>query len=387
MPDRRELDRRQFVEVMGALGAMAFLAGCGGIEGEADRAEERRRAEPEDVNHPKTDFDRLTFANWPLYIDKKVLRDFEKEYGAKVRYTEEIDSNEGFFGKVRQPLSAGQDIKRDLIVLTDPFAARMVRLAYVQKYDRDNVPNAENLQPGLRSPSWDPEREYSLPWQSGMTVIGINRGKVKREIRSIADMFDPEFKGRVGMFNDARDAVNFILLRDGKKPEDATIDDILAAIEALEEEKQKGQIRRFHGNGYTQDLTQGNFWLCQAYSGDIIQLQADNPEVDFVFPEEGATIWTDNMQIPVTSKNQYAAETMMNYVYDPEVAATIAAYVNYVTPVVGAKEVLAERDPELTENQLIFPNEETLANLHPYVTVDEEEDRRMTDAMAAVVGT
>jgi spermidine/putrescine transport system substrate-binding protein len=338
------------------------------------------------VSHPKTQFTNLNFSNWPLYIDKKVLKDFEKQFGAKVKYTEEINENEEFFGKIRQPLAAGQDIKRDIIVVTDPLAARMVRLGYVQPLDKKNIPNAKNLQPSLQDPSWDPGRKHSLPWQSGMTVIGYNKSKVGREITSFNDLFDPKFKGRVSMFSDARDAVNFMLLRKGVKPEDAKIADILKAIEDLDAENRKGQIRRFTGNDYTTDLTKGNLWLCQAYSGDLIQLQADNPDIAYAIPEEGATIWTDNMEMPSTTKNQYAAETMMNYVYDPEVAAKIAAYVNYVTPVVGAREVLEKQDPKLAQNQLIFPDDATLSKLHPFVTVNEDEERQMNEAMQAVVG-
>jgi spermidine/putrescine transport system substrate-binding protein len=381
--------RRAFVQRLGAVGVAlsgtsAFLAACGGIEGEADKRQ--AASTPAAVNHPKVDFDRLNFSNWPLYIDKKVLKDFEKKYGAQVKYTEEINDNEEFFGKIRQPLASGTDIKRDLVVVTDWMAARMVRLGYVQPLDKKNIPNAKNLQPTLQNPQWDPGRKLSLPWQSGMTALGYNKAKVGREVRSLNDLFDPEFKGRVSLFTDARDVVNFMLLRKGKKPEDATLDDVLAAIEEADAENRKGQIRRFTGNDYTGDLTKGNLWICQAYSGDMVQLKADNPDLEFVIPEEGATIWTDNMQIPVTSQNQYAAETMMNYVYDPPVAARIAAYVNYVTPVVGAKEELIKEDPKLAENELIFPSEETLATLHPYVNLNEDEERQMNEAMQAVIG-
>ena len=384
------LSRRDFMQRAGAAGfaisgAGGLLAACGGIEGESAK----RTATPSAtaaVNHPKVPFERLDFANWPLYIDKQVIKDFEAETGAKVKYVEEINDNEEFFGKIRQPLASGDDIKRDIIVLTDWMAARLVRLSYVQEIDKKNIPNASNLQPGLASPKWDPERRFSLPWQSGMTAIGYDKKKVGREITSYEDMFDPEFKGRVSMLSDARDAANFLLLRAGKKPEDSTIDDVLAAIEEIDKLNRDGQIRRFTGNDYTTELTKGNVWIAQAYSGDMVQLKADNPDLEFVIPEEGATIWTDNMMIPVSSENQYAAETMMNFVYDPEVAAKVAAEVNYVTPVKGAREALEASDPELAANELIFPSDETLAKLHPYVDLTEEEEKRMNEAMQAVVG-
>jgi spermidine/putrescine transport system substrate-binding protein len=243
-----------------------------------------------------------------------------------------------------------------------------------------------NLVGDLRKSPYDPHRDYTVPWQSGATGIGYDPRKTGREIKSFKDMFDPKFKGRVSFFSDPRDATNFILLMQGKDPATAKIDDILAAIEVIDKANRSGQIRRFTGNDYTQDLTKGNLWVAQVYSGDIIQLQADNPDLKFVIPEEGATIWSDNMLIPAKAQDPYAAEVYMNYVYDPEVAAKIAAYVNYVTPVKGAKEVLMKSDPKLASNQLIFPDDATLAKLHPFVNLNEDEERQMNEAMQAVVG-
>jgi len=385
-----ELDRRAFLQRATAMGltlssASALLSACGGIEGEGGD-KPSAKSTPEAVKHAKTAITALTISNWPLYIDKKTIKEFDEETGGKTTYKEDVNDNEEFFGKVRQQLAKGQDIGRDIMVLTDWMAARNVRLGYLEPLDKANIPNIKNLQPGLADPTWDPGRRYSLPWQSGMTAIGYNKAKTGREITSMADFFDPEFKGRVSLLSDAREAVNVVLLRDGKKPEDAKIDDVLAAIEEIDEANRSGQIRRFTGNDYTTDLTKGNLWIANAYSGDMIQLQADNPDLDFVIPEEGATLWTDNMLMPKNAQHYYAAETFMNYVYDPANAAQIAAYVNYVTPVVGAKEELAKTDPETAENQLIFPSDETLAQLHPYVDLTEDEERQMNEAMQAVVG-
>jgi spermidine/putrescine transport system substrate-binding protein len=377
------LSRRELVRRAGAAGLALSVAGCGGIESGANKKKPPAAA----VSHPKEPLDQLSISNWTLYIDKKVNKDFVKEFGVKgFKYTEDVNDNEEFFGKIRQPLAQGQDIGRDIVVLTDWMAARMVRLGYLEPLDKKNIPNAENLQPALADPQWDPGRKYSLPWQSGMTALGYNRAKTGREIKAYKDVFDPKFKGRVSLLSDGRDASNLVLMRDGIKPEDATIDDVLAAIEEIDKANRAGQIRRFTGNDYTQDLTKGNLWISQAYSGDLIQLQADNPDLEFVIPEEGGTLWTDNMLMPAEATNPYAAEVYMNYVYDPEVAARIAAWVNYVTPVVGAKEALMKSDPKLAENQLIFPSDETLANLHPYVNLDEDEERQMNEAMQAVVG-
>jgi spermidine/putrescine transport system substrate-binding protein len=386
-----DYDRRAFLQRATAAGltlssASALLSACGGIDSEGGDKGTDAKSTPEAVKHAKTAITALTISNWPLYIDKKTVKQFDAKHGGKTEYNEDVNDNEEFFGKVRQQLADGQDIGRDIMVLTDWMAARCVRLEYLEPLDKANIPNAKNLQPGLADPTWDPGRRYSLPWQSGMTAIGYNKKKTGRELKSMNDYFDPAFKGRVSLFTDARDSANAILLRDGKKPEDATIDDVLAAIEEIDKASRSGQIRRFTGNDYTTDLTKGNLWVAMAYSGDMIQLKADNPDLEFVIPEEGATIWTDNMLMPANAQHYYAAETFMDFVYDPKIAAQIAAYVNYVTPVVGAKEELAKSDPETAENQLIFPNEETLANLHPYVDLNEDEERQMNEAMQAVVG-
>jgi spermidine/putrescine transport system substrate-binding protein len=383
------VSRRVFMRRIGATGltltgASTLLAACGGIEGQGAKQASKT---PQAAKHAKTSLDNLHVSNWPLYIDKKVNKAFVKKFNAKgFKYTEEINDLEEFFGKIRPALAAGDDTGRDLVVLTDWMAARMIRLGYLEPLDKDNIPNFKNLVDSLAHPQWDKDRTYSLPWQSGMTAIGYNRQKTGRDLHTINDLFSPEFKGRVSMLSDPRDAVNMILLRDGKKPEDATIDDVLAAIEELDKLNRSGQIRRFTGNDYSNDLANGNLYACQAYSGDIIQLQADNPNLKFVVPEEGGTLWSDNMLIPAHAQHPYAAEVYMNYVYDPVVQAKIAAYVNYFPPVKGTKEELAKTDPEMADNELIFPSDETLAKLHPYVNLNEEEERRMNEAMQAVVG-
>jgi spermidine/putrescine transport system substrate-binding protein len=381
------LSRRQVLRRLGAAGitfssAGTLLAACGGTEG----TNKNDPAEAASGNHPKTQIDELNFSNWQLYIDKKTIPDFEKEYGAEVKYTEEINDNEQFFGKVRQQLQRGDSIDRDIVVLTDWMAARWVRADWVEPKDKDNIPNEKNLQDNLKSPKFDPTRSYTLPWQSGMTAIGYNRAKTGRELTSIDDLFDPEFKGRVSMLSDPFDSAGLVLLSMGIDTADATIDDVMAAIEKIDEENRKGQIRRFTGNDYTGDLTRGNLWVSVAYSGDLIQLQADNPDLEFVIPEEGALLWTDNMMMPQKPPNPYAAETMMNYVYDPKVAAQIAAYVNYVTPVKGAQEELAKSQPKLAEDPLIFPADDDRAKLQPYVTLAPEDELTMFEEMQKVAG-
>jgi spermidine/putrescine transport system substrate-binding protein len=381
------VSRRQLIRRLGAAGltmssAGTLLAACGGVKGTNKSGPTKKAA-----THAKVAIKQLNFSNWPLYIDKSVLKDFEKQYpGSSVKYTEEINDNEEFFGKVRQQLQRGDSLNRDIVALTDWMAARWVKAGWVEPKDKKNIPNEKNLTPTLQHPVWDPDRTYSLPWQSGTTALGYNPAKTGRKLHSIGDLFDPKFKGKVTMLSDPHDSAGLMVLLAGKKTEDATLDDVLAGIDKIDQENKKGQIRRFTGNDYTTDLAKGNVWVAVAYSGDIVQLQKQNPNLQFLIPDEGAVSFTDNMMMPQKPPHPYAAETMMNYVYDPKVAAKIAAEVNYVTPVEGAQAEAAKIDPKLAANQLIFPSAATRAKVHPYVNLTASEERQMNDAMQKVIG-
>jgi spermidine/putrescine transport system substrate-binding protein len=176
------------------------------------------------------------------------------------------------------------------------------------------------------------------------------------------------------------------MLAMGKDTATATIDDYMAAIDKIDQENKKGQIRRFTGNDYTTDLTKGNVWVSVAYSGDVIALQADNPDLKFVIPDEGGLLWTDNMMIPQKPPHPYAAEVMMNYVYEPAVAAKLVVAIGYVSPVVGAQEELAKTDPKLAHNPLAFPTDASRKKLHPYPFLPAAEEQKVVAKMQQVTG-
>jgi spermidine/putrescine transport system substrate-binding protein len=389
--EAERLSRRRFIGRAGSTGLAlsgmsAMLAACGGVEGTAQKSKGQAQKKVASVNHPKTEIGNWTFSNWPLYIDKSVIKSFNKKYGGKCKYVEEINDNFEFFGKIRQQLEAGQPINRDIITPTDYLAARLVRLNYVEPIDKKNVPNQANMVDNLKSINYDPKRDFSMPWQSGAIGLGYNIKKTGRELKSTKDLFDPKFKGRVTMLQEPYDSANQVLLGDGVDASKATIDQILGAIEKIDKANKAGQFRRFTGNDYTTDLAKGNVWVSLAYSGDLIQLQSDNPDLRFAYPDEGSMLFTDNMMMPAKVAHPYAAETMMNYVYEPEVAAKIAAYVNYISPVKGVKEVLEKTDPKIASNPLIFPPDEIAAKLHPYPALSASDERKMQEAMAQVTG-
>jgi spermidine/putrescine transport system substrate-binding protein len=375
---RRTLLRRGAGGVLG-LSLAGLLAACGDDD---DGGGGSRQVEKGQVAKD------LFFSNWPDYMDedRKPLKGFQKEFGTKIRYVEDINDNDQFFGKMRPLLENGNAGGRDLWVVTDWMAGRMIQLDYVQKLDPSGIPNVKaNLIDSLKSPSFDPNREYSVPWQSGMTGLIYNKEKVDRP-NSINAIFDPKYKGKVTMLTEMRDTVGLTMLGMGMDPSKATLDQANQALDKIDKANRDGQIRRFTGNEYIRDLPKGDSDLVYGWSGDGVQLQYDDPNIEFVFPDEGVMIWADNMQIPIGAPHAWTAEVFMNYVYDPEVQAPLAEYINYVTPVKGVKEVLERKDPELAENQLIFPNAETLAKTHLFNELSPDDEAELNERFQQIIG-
>ena len=380
------ITRRRFISRAGSLAfagsTLSALSACGGVEGTSSKP----TPTPGAASHPKVALDTINFSNWPLYIDRKVIGNFNRRFDVKLHYVEDINDNNEFFGKVRQELEAGRPTGRDLVALTDWMAARWVRLGYLEPIDKRNTPNVQaNMIEGLRKPVFDPDRKYTAPWQSGITGIGYNRKEVG-ELTSMKQLFDPKYKGRVSFLSDARDSTSLVMLMDGIKPEEATLDQVMAAIDKIEEANDAGQIRRFTGNDYTTDLTKGNVVIAMAYAADLIQLKADNADLDFAVPEEGAVRWSDNMMIPAKAEHPYGAEVWMNYVYEPEIAARITAYVGSISPVDGIQELVAKTAPDLAENPLVFPDADTQARLSGYPNLSPADERAMNERFAQVTG-
>jgi spermidine/putrescine transport system substrate-binding protein len=386
----RQLTRRQLLE-RAALGGAAlsipgFAAACGGGGIESEEGEEGT------ATVERTLAGTLRISNWPLYIDidektkkRPTLQQFQKEFGVNVRYIEDVNDNDEFFGKVQAPLRQGDAIDRDIVVLTDWMAGRMVRLGYVEKLDKEAIPNAKNLVDALTSPGWDADRSYSLPWQSGLTGIGYDSSKTGGPVTSVSQLLeDPKLKGKVAFLTEMPDTMGLMLQDDGKDSTKVNRADFEKAIERLQGGVDSGQIRKFTGNDYSGLLASGDLWACAAWSGDMVQLIADNKNLAFRIPDAGGNIWTDNMLIP-TGGNVFTASTFMNFVYRPKVAAQIEAYVNYICPVKGAKEAIAEIDPALAKNPLIFPDEATLAKVKIF-DAKAADDKELKELFQAVVG-
>jgi spermidine/putrescine transport system substrate-binding protein len=366
-----------------SLSALAYLAACGEETGGSSEEKQTEVIKKSKIAGP------LYVANWPLYIDEKheSLKKFEQRYDVSVKYVEEVNDNNEFFGKVHQQYDRGDSGGRDIHVVTDWMAGKMIQRGYVQKLDHAALPNVTaNLIDRLKSPSFDPKRDYSVPWQSGLTGIIYRKDKVKREPKSIDDLFNPDYKGKVTMLTEMRDTVGLVAASMGFDPEKASVDDFMKAIDKIGEASDSGQIRGFTGNEYTKDITKGDSWVIIGWSGDAVQLTADNPNIKFVPPETGVALWTDNMEIPVGAPHAYTAEKFMDFVYEPEIQAIITAYVNYICPVNGVKEILQKSDPSIGNNQLIFPSEKTLNDAFIFRQLKPEEDTELTEAFQKVIG-
>jgi spermidine/putrescine transport system substrate-binding protein len=367
--------------VVAAVALALGLAACGGgsgIEGGSEKEAQKIELEGKPAGS-------LTISNWPLYIDKGTVPAFEKASGVKVKYIEDINSNEEFFNKMQPLLSQGESGGRSIFVLADYMVQKMHKLGYLQEFDKAGLPNVEkNLTASLKSPPFDPNRDWTVPWQSGMTGIIVNK-ETAPEVRSICDLFNPKYKGKVDFLNEVRETVPLVMKCEGVNPEEATEADWMKAIEKIKGAAEAGQIRRFTGNDYAADLTNGNAVAVIGWSGDAVQLQADNPNLEWRMPTEGCMLWSEDMVIPTGAPNPTAAEAWMNYVYEPEVQANIAEYVNYVTPVEGVKQVLEKRNPELAENQLIFPSASFTKKCSPTPALEGEEEQKVIKAFDAVL--
>ena len=334
----------------------------------------------------------LVISSFPLYIDPGQpgapgsVERFRKDSGINLRYVEDINDVRQFFARIRPQLAAGQPLAQDLVVLTSWMAERLIRLGWVEPLPLDEVPNARHLIPSLRNPSWDPQQRFSLPWQTGIAGIAYNIKATGRELRSIDDLFDPKLKGRVSALLEMRDTMGLLMLADGQDVTHPSWKAAQPSFARLEKARRDGQIRRFTGNDYQNDLLAGNLAACIGWSGDVAQLALEQPDLRFLVPESGGMLWADLMLMPKGARHRQQAAQWMNWVYEPVEAARIAAAVQYITPVEGVREILA-KDPAtaaLAANPLMFPDAATRQRLHIFGPLDDQEEARWEERFAQI---
>jgi spermidine/putrescine transport system substrate-binding protein len=394
--------RRDF---LGKVGRGAGLLAAGGLlaacESQPPAASEPTVGAAEAIDwdewwKTKRETGRLNFANWPYYIDftrgdRQSLTQFSEETGIHVNYFHTIEGNASFMAEIEPYLEAGLAPFHDLIVMTNgPQVSKLISSGYLTPLDHSRLVNFDRYASELvRDPAWDPGNRYSVAWQSGITGIAYRPEAVEalgRAPTSIADLFDPALEGRVGMVTDLQDLGSAALLSIGIEPEGSSERQWVKAAEALREQRASGVIAGYYDQSYVRALREGDVWISQAWSGDIFQQQQLGKELEFVVPEEGALLWTDNMLIPRNAKHPADAMALMDFVYRPDIAATIADWVWYVCPVPAAERIIARRfnHPEVANSPLVFPPTELMGPNGPfksYAVFEGEEDAAAWDSI------
>jgi spermidine/putrescine transport system substrate-binding protein len=409
---RPELSRRRFLQGSALAGVATFLAACGtkgtassapsaapptpapSTGGTASATPEASVAAPSALANVGGT---LNFANWIGYIDvddsgakHPTLDKFTKEQGTTVNYVEAIDGNEEFYAKIQGQLSAGLPTEWDLIVVTDWMVARLVRLGWLEEITKSETPNfPANLLDSYIGRSFDPDTKFAAPWQSGMTGLGFDQKKTGA-LDSLAILFADTYKGKVTYLTEMRDTVGLSAILLGSDPGALTQEQFDAALAEVDKAVKAGIVRQVVGNSYVDVMASGDAVLAMAWSGDVLGLlvpdQKETQDFQWALPKEGGMLWTDNMCIPKGAKNKTQAVSFINFYYNPENAAVIEAWVNYVCPVKGAKEAMLALDAEIANNPLIFPPDDMVARLKQFRAVTAEEEQAWGEAFNKVLG-
>lgn len=387
---RASMSRRRLLQAAGIGGVAVAAAACGAGGGGGDASP--TTSAPED----KSETEKVVlWSNWVEYLDidedtggYPTLERFEEQTGISVSYNEDINDNNEFYAKVRAQLEQGQSIDRDIVVLTDWMAGLWINNGFAQKLDKAAIPNSVNLIPRLQSVSFDQPRDYTLPWQGGFAGLGYNIPAIESalgvsELTSLDQLFDPALRGKVTLLSEMRDTMGVMLGWLGYDPSNFTDEQFQEAIAALTAQIDSGQVRQVTGNDYLTALDTGDVVAVIGWSGDVLTLGDD---FGFTLPESGATLWTDNMLIPSVSTHKANAEALMNYYYDPVVAAEVAAYINYLCPVTGAQEAMEQIDPELASDEFIFPSQEKLDSAFVFMDLTLEQDEAYQREFQRAIG-
>ena len=379
--------RRRFLGGGGAAAAglilgPSFLAACGSKDSGSSGGPATATS---DDGSPATGS--LRISNWPLYMADGFVAAFQTASGLRVDYKEDYNDNEEWFAKNKEPLSRKQDIGADLVVPTQFMALRLKRQGWLNEISDTRVGNRKNLRPDLLNDTSDPGRKYTAPYMTGMVGLAYNKAATGRPITKIDDLWDPAFKGKVSLLSDTQDGLGMIMSAQGNSPEHPTMETVQKAVDLVKEQKDKGQIRRFTGNDYADDLAAGNIVVAQAYSGDIVQLQKDNPDLQFVIPESGGDWFIDTQVIPYTTQNQHAAEAWIDYVYDRANYAKLVAFTQYVPVLSDMEDELNKIDPKLAANPLINPPQDVKDKLKTWPDLSDEDTQAFNSAYAAVTGS
>lgn len=390
---RAAMSRRRLLRAASLTAGGAALAACGIPPAAGSKGGNGPDDTPDHSRKEKV----LNFANWPLYVDvdekdkkkRPTLDRFQRESGIKVKYVEDVNDNNEFYGKIKPQLAAGQDTGRDLVCLSDWMAGRMIRQGWAQRLDPARLPHAvTNLEDRFRAAAHDPGRQFSYPWAGTACIVAYNRKATKgKKVTSVAQLLEDEsLKGRISMLTEMTDTIGLTMLDMGVNSEKFTDDDFEAAIARIQKAVDRKQLRRFTGNDYMDELNSGDIAACLAWAGDIVQLKLDNPDVEFAVPERGYLFGTDDLLVPAKSRHQRNAEALIDFYYQPKEAAELAAWVNYICPVSGAQAEMEKIDKELAADPLVFPDAGMIARGKNFRPMSAKEEAKYEERFSKLIG-
>jgi putrescine transport system substrate-binding protein len=347
--------RRTFIRTMAFASAAGFVAACGGSSSSSSSSGTPTTAKPEAKS--------LNFYNWTDYIAKDTIPNFQKQSGIKVTY-DNYSSNDELFAK----LTVG-NTGYDIIVPTDATLVKMKHGDLLEPLDLRKIPNVGNLDPRFRDAAYDPGNQYSIPWQWGTTGIGFDKTKVGGEVTDWDAFNLPAIKKKSSYLDEARDAFAMALFALKKDPNTTNDADLDQAKDYLIELKKK--IQKITSD-YQDPLKSGSLILSQAYSGDVFQIQVDNPNIQYVIPKSGAFSWVDSMAIPKGAPHPNNAMLFMNYILEPKVGAALTNFVSYGSPNKAATPYI---DKAILDNPLIYPSAAELEKLPFQKDIGEDEQK------------
>jgi spermidine/putrescine transport system substrate-binding protein len=378
----RGFSRRDAFRIGGLSAAGLALSACG-VQGAAT-SQSTAQAETAAQKFWKSQrkHGQAVFANWALYIDPshQTLKEFTAANGVKVTYDEVIQEDASFFAKIHPVLAAGQSTGYDIMVITDGIQfTELVELGEVTPLDQSMLTNFyAHAGNSFKHRSFDPGNIYSVPWAAGSTGIAWNPKYVKTPPTSVNDLWNPAYKGHVGMMADTQEIGNFGMFKIGVDPETSTETDWHHAAQALTQQRSSGIVRQYYDQSYINALSKGDTWISMAWSGDIFQQNLSaGTNLQFTVPSEGGTLWMDNMMIPKYAQNPYDAMLLIDWFYRPQVAAMLTEAINYITPVPGAQSLIATAAStasgsnkttlnEVATSTLVWPSAEVYTRLKNY---------------------
>lgn len=384
------VSRRNILRGAGLASAVAVMGACG-VKPDPSARSSSPAAPSDSTNGSKS----VHWSNWPNYIDiaenstdeHPSLTKFTKETGIAVTYVEDINDNNQFLAKIQPQLAAGQSIAADLVVVTDWMATKLLHLGYAAKLNHANIPNLAHANPSLLGLAADPKHDYTAAWTYGLTGIAYNPKLTGTDELTMDRLLtDTALRGKVTLLSEMQDSIGMTLLDLGFDTAEFTDEQFNKALAKIKSAVDAKQIRQFTGNDYGQGLANGDIAAAVAWTGDVVQLTADNPDLKYVLPAPGYLMWSDNFMVPIRARNQTNAEALINFYYQPEVAATLTEYINFISPVAGVQEILAKDNPGLAENELIFPREETLKRGHIFMELTPELEHKYEAAFAEIAG-